>query len=58
MSAVADHAMRRQEAWEERRRTRLALAIRDAAEYAGFHCSKEMCAFLVRLLSQLELDKK
>ena len=58
MSDIADHAMRRKEACEERRRTRLALAVREAAEHAGFQCSKEMCVFLVRLLEQLDLDTK
>lgn len=57
-STIADHAQRRQEAWEERRRCRLARAIEQASVAAGFECPEALKRFLVKLLEQLDLDGK
>lgn len=56
MSNIADHAQRRQEAWVERRRLRLAAAVKQAAQESGFNCPMVLCAFLVRLLELLDRD--
>lgn len=58
MTSIAEHAIRKQEAFEERRRCRLSQAIREAAITTGYVVDKDMARFLSVLLSKLELDAK
>lgn len=58
MSNIADHAQRRQEAWVERRRLRLAAVVKQAAQDSGYPLPKEGYTFLVRLCELLGLDVK
>lgn len=57
-TSIADHAQRRQEAYVERRRCRVANAVQHAAEEAGFNCPLVMQRFLVLLIDKLDLDTK
>lgn len=53
---IAQHAIRKQEAYEERRRCRIAAVLRSAAVATGYSCDPALFRFLVKVVELLPLD--